>query len=148
MKLYLVVGHRHTRKASVARALTGGVGRSVRDVQPETGGSPFGLYVRCNALQEAKLSPAAFISEAQARRCTAVLACLWPQADPMAPQQHPDAAQYLAAFRAAGWVLQKVAVLGQDAGGFKGAQTLHLPFASTQPVNATARAVRQHFRWA
>lgn len=147
MKLYLLVGNAHTRKASVARALTGGFNRSLRDIQLASGSTTLRLYMRAGTLQQTKTTAEAFIAEAKAQRCDAVLACLWPQADAMAPELYPDAASYLAQFRTAGWLLARAAVLGQNSGGLKGAAVLPLPFSSQQAINVSARAVRAHFGW-
>ena len=128
MDLYLVVGNPNTRKASVVRSLTGCFNRSVRDIQPLGGKPLLRLYARVGTLQDSRSAPADFIAEAARMRCNAVLCCL-------------------AAFKAAGWRICSIAVLGQNGGGVRSPNLLQFPQAPVAPINQTARAVRAHFGW-
>ena len=147
MDLYLIVGNPNTRKASVVRSLTGCFNRSVRDIQPLGGKAALRLYARVGTLQDSKASPADFIAEAARMRCNAVLCCLAPSANPDHPDRLPDAPAYLAAFKAAGWRIGSIAVLGQNGGGVRSPHLLQFPQAPIAPINQTARAVRAHFGW-
>lgn len=147
MDLYLIVGNPNTRKASVVRSLTGCFNRSVRDIQPLGGKAALRLYARVGTLQDSKASPADFIAEAARMRCNAVLCCLAPSANPDHPDRLPDAPAYLAAFKAAGWRISSIAVLGQNGGGVRSPHLLQFPQAPIAPINLTARAVRAHFGW-
>lgn len=147
MDLYLLVGNPRTRKASVARSLTGCFNRSVRDIQPADGRPPLRLYARVGALQEAGTTADDLAAEAERARCGAVLCCLWPAAHPHDPQRLPEAADYVAAWQARGWRLRAAAVLGQNGGGLKGPCVRNFPLAPTAPVNVTAHAVRAFFDW-
>lgn len=147
MDLYLIIGNTNTRKASVVRSLTGCFNRSVRDIQPLGGKPPLKLYARVGTLQDSKCGPQDFIAEAARMRCNAVLCCLAPGAHPDHGERLPDAAAYLAAFKAAGWRLRAIAVLGQNRGDVRAPNLLQFPQAPIAPINQTARAVRAHFGW-
>jgi hypothetical protein len=147
MDAYIVIGNPNTRKASVVRSLTGCFNRSVRDIQPASGAAPMRVYVRVGSLQQSQKTADEFLAEAERSRCTTVLFCLLPSADPNEPGRYPDAQAYIAGFRAAGWRIRAIAVLGQNAGGVRSPNLRQFPQASTAPINATARAVRLHFGW-
>jgi hypothetical protein len=147
MDLYLVVGNPRTRKASLVRSLTGCFNRSERDILPIDGSPALRLYARSGGLQESKTPPAAFEAEVAARRCSAVLCCLWPSANLLDPVLYPGAEAYLAHFAAAGWTLRRIAVLGQNAGGLRSPLLRQFAQAGTDPINLTASLVRAHFGW-
>ena len=147
MDAYIVIGNPNTRKASLVRSLTGCFNRSVRDIQPLGGKPVLRIYARVGALQDTRAGPEDFIAEVVRMRCTAVLCCLSPSANPDHAERCPDAAAYLAAFKAAGWRLCAIAVLGQNGGGVRSANLLQFPQAPVAPINHTARAVRAHFGW-
>lgn len=147
MDVYAIVGNTHTRKASVVRSLTGCFNRSLRDIELVPGGPALRVYARAGALQDARTPPDAFIAEASARRCEAVLVCLSPSANLLYPEELPDARAYLALFRDAGWLVKSIAVLGQNAGGLRSPDLRQFPYAPTVPINVTAAAVRAHFGW-
>jgi len=147
MDAYLIIGNPNTRKSSVVRSLTGCFNRSVRDIQFKGGKAPVRLYARARALQDTRTTIDEFLAEVQDSRCTTVLCCLWPSAHPNSPGLHPDALEYLARFKSAGWRIRSVAVLGQNGGGVRGPGLGQFPQASTAPINLTAQAVRAHFGW-
>lgn len=147
MDAYIVIGNPHTRKASIVRSLTGCFNRSIRDIQPADGRAPLRLYARVGCLQDTQTAPEAFVAEATRTRCSAVLCCLTPSAHPTEGQRYPDAQAYLAHFKAAGWRLRSVAVLGQNSGGVRSSVLRQFPQASTDPINRTAQGVRRHFGW-
>ena len=148
MDAYIVIGNPNTRKSSLVRSLTGCFNRSVRDILPEGGKHPLRLYARVGALQETRTGLDDFLIEAGKTRCSTVLCCLLPSAHPTVPEQCPDALAYLEGFKAAGWRIVSIAVLGQNSGAVRSAQLRQFTQASTDPINATARAVRAHFGWA
>jgi len=147
MDVYAIVGNPHTRKASVVRSLTGCFNRSLRDIELVSGGPALKVYARAGALQEARTPPDAFVAEASARRCEAVLVCLSPSASLLHPAELPDAHTYLEQFRDAGWLVKSIAVLGQNAGDLRSPALRQFPYAPTVPINVTAHAVRTHFGW-
>jgi hypothetical protein len=147
MDAYIVIGNPNTRKASLVRCLTGCFNRSVRDIQPLGGKAALRLYARVGSLQETKAGPEDFIAEAVRARCQAVLCCVAPSANPDHAERLPDAQAYLAAFKAAGWRIRAIAVLGQNGGGVRSPNLRQFPQAPTAPINQTARAVRAHFGW-
>lgn len=147
MDAFVIIGNAHTRKASVVRSLTGCFNRSLRDIEPAAGGPVRHVYARAGALQEAGTSPAAFVAEVAARRCDTVLVCLSPTANLLRPAELPDARAYLAQFRAAGWAVKAIAVLGQNGGGVRSPVLRQFAYAPTLPINVTAQAVRAHFGW-
>lgn len=147
MDVYLVIGNPNTRKASLVRSLTGCFNRSVRDIQPMGDKSSLRVYARVGSLQDTRCAPEDFIAEAARARCTAVLCCLAPGADPDRGDRYPDAAAYLAAFKAAGWRIRAIAVLGQNGGEVRSPHLRQFPQAPVAPINQTARAVRTHFGW-
>jgi hypothetical protein len=147
MDAYLVIGNPNTRKASVVRSLSGCFNRSVRDILALGGKQPLRLYARVGSLQDTKAGPQDFIAEAARARCNAVLCCLAPSANPDHAERYPDALAYLAAFKAAGWRIRAIAVLGQNGGGVRSPHLMQFPQAPTAPINQTARAVRLHFGW-
>lgn len=147
MDSYIVIGNPNTRKASLVRSLSGCFNRSVRDILPLGGRPPLKLYARVGTLQDARCTPDDFIAEAARMRCGAVLCCLSPVANPDHAERYPDAQSYLAAFKAAGWRLRAIAVLGQNGGGVRSPNLLQFPQAPVAPINQTARAVRAHFGW-
>ncbi len=146
MDAYLVIGNPNTRKASLLRCLSGCFNRSLRDIQPLDGKPALRLYARVGALQDTRTGPEDFIAEVARMRCSAVLCCLSPSANPD-HERCPDAAAYVAEFKAAGWRLCAVAVLGQNGGGVRSPNLMQFPQAPVAPINHTARAVRAHFGW-
>ena len=76
-----------------------------------------------------------------------MLCCLAPSAHPNHPGLYPDAQAYLTRFKAEGWRIRSIAVLGQNGGGVRFANLLQLPLAPTAPINITVQAVRAHFGW-
>ena len=147
MDAYIIIGNPNTRKASLLRSLTGCFNRSVRDILPLGGKPALRLYARVGTLQDTRCAPADFVAEAARMRCSAVLCCLAPGAHPDDAQRLPDAPAYLAAFKAAGWRVRAIAVLGQNGGGVRSPSLLQFPQAPVAPINQTARAVRAHFGW-
>jgi hypothetical protein len=147
MDAYVLIGNANTRKASVLRSLTGCFNRSVREILPLDAAAPMRLYARVGSLQDTRTTPAGFVNEAARTRCTAVLCCLSPNARPDGPSLYPDAQAYLDHFRAAGWQLRSIAVLGQNHGGVRSPVLRQFHLAPTAPINVTAREVRAHFRW-
>ena len=147
MDAYIVIGNPNTRKSSVVRSLTGCFNRSIRDIRPTGGKGAFRLYARVGCLQDTKTTADGFFDEVARTRCTAVLCCLAPSANPVHTGLYPDAPTYLARFKAAGWKLRAIAVLGQNGGGVRSSVMRQFPLASTAPINVTAAAVRQHFGW-
>jgi hypothetical protein len=147
MDAYVVIGNPNTRKSSLVRSLTGCFNRSVRDIQPLNGAPALRLYARVGCLQDTRTSPEDFVTEAVKTRCSAVLLCLAPSANPQHAQTCPDAPAYLALFQAAGWRVRAIAVLGQNGGGVRSPLLRQFPQATTAPINVTAHAVRQLFGW-
>jgi hypothetical protein len=147
MDTYLVIGNPKTRKASVVRSLTGCFNRSLRDIQLANRDAPLRLYARVGALQESKTTVADFQQEVAGKRCSAVICCLWPSANPLDPALYPGALAYLEQFEAAGWTVRRIAVLGQNAGGIRSPLLRQFPQAPTDPINLTAQQVRAHFGW-
>lgn len=147
MDAYLVVGNSNTRRSSVIRSLSGCFNRSLRDILPAGGGPALRVYARAGALQDTKTAPADFVAEVARLRCDAVLCGLNASTYPGAPPELPDAQAYVAAFRAAGWRIRAIAVLGQNGGGLRGAAVRQFAQAPVAPINATAAEVRAHFGW-
>ncbi len=147
MDAYIVIGNSNTRKSSVVRSLSGCFNRSVRDILPHGAKHPLRVYARVGALQDTRTSVEAFLAEVARSRCNAVLCCLLPSAHPNHPVDCPDAPAYLAGFKAAGWRIRSVAVLGQNAGEVRSANLRQFTQAPTAPINVTARDVRLHFGW-
>ena len=147
MDLYLIVGNPHTRRASVVRSLTGCFNRSVRDIELLSGKATLKLYARVGSLQETKTRPQDFVTEVAAARCQAVLCCVVPNALASAPTLYPSAQDYLDHFKAQGWRVRSIAVLGQNSGGIKAPTLRQFPQSGTAPINITAGAVRKHFGW-
>jgi hypothetical protein len=147
MDAYLVIGNPNTRKSSLLRSLTGCFNRSVRDMMPLGGKHAVRLYARVGCLQDTQTSAEAFFAEVARARCAAVLCCLAPSAHGTHPDQYPDALAYLEAFKAQGWQVRAIAVLGQNGGEVRGPNLRQFPQASTAPINVTAQAVRSHFGW-
>lgn len=147
MDAYIVIGNPNTRKSSVIRSLTGCFNRSVRDIQPEGGAPAMRVYARVGSLQETRRSADDFLVEVERTRCSAVLLCLLPTSHPNEPGLYPDAQAYVARFKAAGWRIRSIAVLGQNGGGIRSPNLRQFPLASTAPINVTARALRAHFGW-
>lgn len=146
---YVLIGSPRTRKSTLLRCLTGCYSRNVRDIETADG-AVLRLYARVSALQDTRTAPDDFIAEAQRSRCTHVAFVLSPQASPLDPQRLPGAQAYLDAFEAAGWRIDKLAVLGADPIQPRIAQrgrVLRLPEVLRRPVNASAQQLRRHFGW-
>lgn len=144
---YVLIGNPNTRKSSVIRSLTGCFNRSVRDIQVLQATAPLRVYARVGSLQESRTTAEAFVDEVARKRCTTVVFCLWPSANPLHPADYPDAKTYLARFKAVGWRVRSVAVLGQNEGGVRSPVLRQFPQAPTDPINLTALQVRAHFGW-
>jgi len=140
-EVWAVVGHANTRKTSTIRALTG-VGRVKRnwDVQYRARGT-VEAYVHPPGLQESDVSPQAFIEMANEAGARYVIIAL--RYEPAG--EHPDAAGYLAAFRAAGWHIAGHAILGHGnpLPGFVGG--ISIPDAANMPSNEIAAQLRQEW---
>ena len=147
MDIYLIVGNPRTRKDSVVRSLTGCFNRSVRDIQVQGVRTPLRVYARVGTLQDKNTTVEDLVAESDRTRCNAVICCLSPEASTAHPERCPDAQAYAAGFRAAGWRIQAVAVLGQNGGGLRATNLRQYPHAPTAPINATAREIRAQFGW-
>jgi len=147
MDAYILIGNANTRKASVLRSLTGCFNRSVRDILPLDATVPLRLYARVGSLQDARTRPTDFVDEVAKARCNAVLCCLSPNARAEEPSLYPGAQAYLDQFKAAGWQVRSIAVLGQNHGGVRSPVLRQFHLAPTAPINVTAREVRAHFHW-
>lgn len=147
MDAYLVVGNPNTRRASVIRSLSGCYNRSLRDILVGDATRPLKVYARVGALQETRTSAEDFIAEVARTRCEAVLCCLSASAYPHGDAALPAAPAYVQAFRAAGWRIRAIAVLGQNGGGLRGPNVRQFVHAGTQPLNLTASEVRALFDW-
>lgn len=147
MDAYLVIGNSNTRRASIIRSLSGCFNRSIRDILPKDTTRPLKVYARAGALQETRTTPDDFILEVGNARCDALLCCLSASAYASGAGEFPDARTYIAAFKAQGWRIRAIAVLGQNAGGLKAGNLRQFPLASTDPINVTADAVRALFNW-
>lgn len=147
MDAYILIGNTNTRKTSIVRSLTGCFNRSVRDIQLQTGKRPVRFYARVGALQTTRTSVEAFMAEVTRSRCEATIFCLAPGANATDLEEFPDALTYVTALRDQGWRIKAVAVLGQDGGGVRAPNLRQYAFASTAPVNVTARDVRAQFGW-
>ena len=119
----------------------------MRDILPEQGSSAIRVYARVGALQETKTRPEDFLHEVARVRCAAVLRCLWPSAHPNDPTKYPDAQEYLRQFKAGGWRIRSLALLGQNAGGIRSPDLRQFAQATVSPINVTASAVCAHFGW-
>jgi hypothetical protein len=147
MDAYIVIGNPNTRKSSVVRSLTGCFNRSIRDIVLQGVKLPLRIYARVGALQETRTRPDDFLAEVEKKRCAVVLLCLSPSAHSNDPSLYPDAQAYIAWFKAAGWNVRSIAVLGQNGGGVLSPNLRQFPQAGTAPINVTAKAVREHFGW-
>jgi hypothetical protein len=76
-----------------------------------------------------------------------VLCCLAPTANPDHAERCPGPQAYLESFKAAGWRVRAIAVLGQNGGGVRSPHLMQFAQAPIAPINQTARAVRAHFGW-
>lgn len=147
MDAYLIIGNSNTRKASLVRSLTGCFNRSVRDIQIQGTKAPVRFYARIGTLQDTRTSVEDFVAEVGRARCQAVIFCLSPSSGQNAGADVPDAQAYVDGFRAAGWRIKAVAVLGQNAGGVRAGNLRQYTQAPTSPINVTAREVRAQFGW-
>ena len=146
MDAYIVIGNPNTRKASVVRSLTGCFNRSVRDIQPLGAKTPLRLYARVGRCRTP--GPGRRTSSPRSPGALQRGAVLpGAQRQPRPRRRYPDAPAYLAAFKAAGWRIRAIAVLGQNGGGVRSPNLLQFPQAPVAPINQTARAVRAHFGW-
>ena len=144
MDAYLIIGNSNTRKASLVRCLTGCFNRSVRDILLQGDKSPLRFYARVGTLQDTKTTVEDLVAEVARARCRAVLCCLSPNGS----ADCQDAQAYVTGFKALGWRIKAVAVLGQNGGGVRAANLRQYPQAPTAPINVTAREVRAQFGWA
>jgi hypothetical protein len=147
MDVYLIIGNPNTRKASLVRSLTGCFNRSVRDILIQGAKTPKRFYARVGTLQDTRTTVEDFIAEVARARCQAVICCLSPSVARDGAADRPDAQAYVAGFRAVGWQIKAVAVLGQNGGGVRASNLRQYPLAPTAPVNVTARDIRAQFGW-
>jgi hypothetical protein len=147
MDAYILIGNPNTRKASLVRSLSGCFNRSVRDILLQGAKVPVRVYARVGTLQDTRTAAQDFLLEVADKRCTAVLCCLSPSPRPHEPDLYPDAQAYLSEFKASGWRIRSIAVLGQNAGGVRSPQLQQFIQAGIAPINVTAQAVRAHFGW-
>lgn len=146
VEAHVLIGNPNTRKATLLRCLSGCFNRSVRDLETQSG-QRIRVYARVSALQESRTTPSAFMEEVARSRCSQVLFSLWPDAHPHDGEAWPDANAYLDHFRRAGWAIRHAALLGAAPLKPHAQQVLTLPSVLSQPVNATAAQLRQHFGW-
>lgn len=147
MDAYLIIGNSNTRKASLVRSLTGCFNRSVRDIQIQGVRTPVRFYARIGTLQDTRTSVEEFVAEVGRARCQAVIFCLSPSTGQGTGTTAQDAQAYVTGFKAAGWRIKAVAVLGQNAGGVRAGNQRQYPQAPTAAINVTAREVRAQFGW-
>ena len=132
---WTVIGGPNTRKSSSIRALTG-----VRQIERKwnvayIAHGDAATYVLPQGLQEIRVLPPDFIQRVNAAGVRYVIVALrYGRVG-----RHPDAAGYLAAFRAANWNIAGHVVLGAAAlpGGFS------IPNAPAMPSNEVAAQLRQ-----
>jgi len=146
MDAYFIVGEPNARKSSILRSLTGCANRSIRDIRLANGRN-IRVYARVSSLQESETTPQQFIAEAGSKGVDAVVFCLWPYANSKKPAAYPDAASYVAAFQQASWNFIACAVLGGTRFRPNTPRVHTFPGAVVDPINVTAAAVRQHYRW-
>jgi hypothetical protein len=147
MDVYIIIGNPNTRKSSVVRSLTGCFNRNIRDILFLGGKTAVRVYARVGCMQDTKTTPEDFIAEVARARCAAVLCCLAPSVHPNYRDVYPDAQAYLSRFKAEGWRVRSIAVLGQNDGGVRSPNLRQFPLSTTAPINVTAQAVRNHFGW-
>ncbi len=145
--VYVIIGNPRTRKSSIVRSLTGCFNRSVRDIVLQGVRNPVRFYARVGSLQDTNTSIEDFVAEVGRTRCSAVICCLSPGANPNSFAACPDAKAYIDGFKAAGWRIKGVAVLGQNGGGVRATNLRQYPQAPVAPINATARDIRAQFGW-
>jgi len=145
MNLYLLVGGPRTRKSSCSRALTG-IGRAPRVVTVRMTSGDREVFVFTGGLQEAEWTAQKLINEVAKHRCSDVLVALRVRARRGAAAQFPDATKYIARFRAAGWRVSGLALLGATALP-RHPQALPLPTSAVDPVNYTASRIRRAWQW-
>ena len=153
-RLHLVIGDSNTRKSSLVRCLSGVFGgRSANQhmqIQQATG-TVITVYCATSALQEnlRPLSPSDFITlvNSMVPVPTDILITLRVNSR----STYPNAAQYVAAFLNAGWVVASVALLGASAQALArvapAARIAAIPNSTTQPTNLTASIVRPVWGW-
>ena len=148
MDAYLIIGNSNTRKTSLVRSLTGCFNRSVRDILLEGAKAPVRFYARVGTLQDTKSTVEDLAAEVARARCQAVICCLSPTTHQNSSADGPDAQAFVEGFKALGWRIKAVAVLGQNGGGVRASNLRQYPQAPTAPINVTAREVRAQFGWA
>lgn len=151
MEAYIIIGQGAAGKSSLVRALTG-VRNAEERLMARAAGGTFRLWARDSSLQEARISPSAFIAEVTGRAVDAALCTLWPRRCRSKGVVYPDANGYISAFQTAGWLVKNAVIVygggppvvvplppGGGAASFVNARTV--------PFNTTAAAVRAHWGW-
>jgi hypothetical protein len=144
-EVYAVIGEANTRKSSTVRCLTGVSQRRLVTVMTATG--PIDIFVQIQALQEATISPAAFIGSVANANYPRVLV---PLRDTGFNGQ-PPGADYIAQFMGAGWPIHQIVVLGAGnpshplPAGTPNAN--FVPGSANAPVNQTAAQIRGWWGW-
>lgn len=147
-KLHIVIGNTNSKKSSLIRNLTG-VGQTPRlwDVAFSVIGSQK-VYILGSSLQESykPISPMEFIDLVNSTECEHFLFPLWIKAR----GAYPCAAQYLNDFRAAGFDIHNLAILGActATAGFSGSNaTVNIAAPALQTTNEIAANVRSAWGW-
>lgn len=147
MDAYVIIGAPATRKSTLIRCLTGCYNRNIRDILL-TNGRSIQVYAVTNSLQASHVTSQELMKESTRTRCQAVLFGLWPKAHPASPIKYPDALTYLNDFVIDGWNVKKVVVLDNtDHHIYQQFDVLAIPKSTKDPVNKSAKVVREFFSW-
>lgn len=153
-RLHLVIGDANTRKSSLVRCLSGVVGGRSANQHMEvqlTTGTVITVFCATSALQENlhPRTPSDFIREVNSMVPVPTDVLVTLRVNSRA--NYPSAAQYVAAFLNAGWVVASVALLGGSAQGLArlapAARVSAVPNSAAQPTNLTASIVRTSWGW-
>ena len=147
MDAYVIIGAPATRKSTLIRCLTGCYNRNIRDISL-SGGKKIQIYAVTNSLQATHVTAEEFMKESARTHCQAVIFGLWPKAHPANPIKYPDALTYLNDLMIDGWNVKKVVVLNDlDRQTYGQFDTIQLKSITKDPINLSAKIVREFFRW-
>lgn len=158
-RVFIVVGHSESRKSSTIRALTGTGPPKIYQVRI-TNDEILNIYVHHSSLQEARISPAAFITQVEkfVEECVEefegdpdVLVALRTKSSRNG--EFPNAQEYASQFMQAGWQIAAIVLLGPASreSSNRLSEISHEFFANPDskvlPANWIAHQIRGEWGW-
>jgi hypothetical protein len=144
-EVFIIMGHRDSRKSATIRALTGALFRKQYDIATAT--NIIRCFVQIRALQEDNISPKKFIADMNSLNVNNILLSLKIKGT---RRQNVKGIDYINVFIKEGWTIGHLVILNADniSSVPRGCpQPLFIPNSVTTPANKIASQVRKSWQW-